>query len=572
MYPHPPLVNRIARTESIPPSIFPQHHANVSVPHGVYRTWDDISLMNAMSAVERGTASLRKSAEMYKIPLSTLHDHVSGKVAYGARSGPNPYLTNEEEEELASFLIQVATIGYPHTKTQVLAVVQQIIDGKGIKTTITNGWWERFCHRHPNITLRAAVPLSLARAMATDVGVINEYFNMLEKCLSENKIVDKPGLIFNCDETGLPLNPTCQKVVDRVGAKNPSYITSGNRSQITVLACSCAAGFTIPPFVIFDRKTLNPKLTVGEVPGTLYGLSHNGWMNSELFFHWFKYHFLQYAPQTRPLILLLDGHSSYYCPAVIRSAAESSVVIFALPPHTTHIVQPLDKGCFSPLKAAWRQVCHDYCSKNPGKTVTRYEFNHLFSDAWFKSMTATNIISSFKSTGICPFDRSAIKLPGKEKVVSSSFKPESLAQKTGLAFIPLYSPLRKPTEGLKFSTCPAFDLDASSDSSTGDENCNHQDFSFESAPLRRATSVSNFLIPPLPPNKIPTVRGKSPGCVLTSLQNIENLNEKERKKKEAEEKKQERKMERLKKKELKVELAREKAEKKGKKLEAKQGV
>ena len=188
--------------------------------------------------------------------------------------------------------------------------------------------------------MRSAVPLALARAVATDSAVISKYFDTLEECLQENKILNKPAVFFNCDETGMPLNPTCHKVIDKIGAKKPSYITGWTRSQISVLACSCAAGFVIPPFVIWDRKTLNPKLTEGEVPGTLYGLSHNGWMNSDLFFYWFNNHFLQYAPQTRPLILLLDGHSSHYCPAFIKLAA---IIVFGLPPHTTHIAQPLDK-------------------------------------------------------------------------------------------------------------------------------------------------------------------------------------------------------------------------------------
>ena len=37
--------------------------------------------------------------------------------------------------------------------------------------------------------------------------------------------------------------------------------------------------------VIFDRKSMNPDLAEGEVPGTTYGLSPNGWMDSELLFN-----------------------------------------------------------------------------------------------------------------------------------------------------------------------------------------------------------------------------------------------------------------------------------------------
>ena len=516
------MLNRIVREQSAEPV---QHLCGARESRGQYRAWDGVGLMNAMAAVDNGI-SIRKAAEMYGVPRSTLHDHVSGKIAYGAKSGPSPYLTTEEEEELASFLIQTAKIGYPHTKAQVFSVVQQIIDSKGIKSTVSNGWWERFRGRHPNLTLRSAVPLALARAVATDSAVIDKYFDTLEECLRENQIMDKPSVIFNCDETGMPLNPTCHKVVDKVGAKNPSYITGGTRSQVSVLACSCAAGFVIPPFVIWDRKTLNPKLTDGEVPGTLYGLTHNGWMNSELFYHWFLNHFLQYAPQSRPMILLLDGHSSHYCPAFIKLAAEQSVIVFALPPHTTHFAQPLDKGCFSPLKTAWRQVCHEFRSKNPGRMITRYDFNQLFSLAWFKAMTAPNIISSFRATGICPFDRSAIKLPETEQVFST-FNPMSLAQKTGLAYIPLYSPVQSQSKSRSL------------------------------VPLRTATSVSNVLVPPLAPSKAPTM--KKSGKVLTSRENVERITEKEKKKQDEIEKKEQRKRERLEKAELKKKLREERA-------------
>ena len=79
-------------------------------------------------------------------------------------------------------------------------------------------------------------------------------------------------------------------VVAAVGSKNPHHIVGGTKSQITVLACTSAGGSSMPPFVIFNRKTLSPSLTVGEVPGTLYGLSGSGWIDSEFFLDWFHQH------------------------------------------------------------------------------------------------------------------------------------------------------------------------------------------------------------------------------------------------------------------------------------------
>ena len=156
------------------------------------------------------------------------------------------------------------------------------------------------------------------------------------------------------DESGMPLDPKPPKVVVERG-RAACTMGSGNKSQVTIVGCVNAVGLCIPPMVIWDRKTLSPQLTIGEVPGTIYGLSGSGWMDQELFDRWFSNHFLRYAPSVRPLLLLLDGHSSY-CPDTIRLAAQHQVIVFALPPHTTHLTQPLDRGCFGPLKAAWRKV------------------------------------------------------------------------------------------------------------------------------------------------------------------------------------------------------------------------
>ena len=223
-----PLSKRIIRASSSQPPPF-SFSDSTSYGRGTYRSWDKTSMKQAVEAVEKGV-SVRKAAELYNVPRSTLHDKANGKTAEDARSGPQPYLSPEEEEELTSFLLQAAKIGYPYTRKQIIALVQQIVHNKGITTTITNGWWERFLKRHPQLTLRVAVPLSYARAMASDPEVIDRYFDLLEDCLQSNGLLNKAPCIFNCDETGVPLDPKCMKIVDKVGSKNPSYLTGGSKS------------------------------------------------------------------------------------------------------------------------------------------------------------------------------------------------------------------------------------------------------------------------------------------------------------------------------------------------------
>ena len=112
---------------------------------------------------------------------------------------------------------------------------------------------------------------------------------------------------------------------------------------------------------------LQADMTKGELPGTIYGLSSKGWTDQELFKVWFEFHFLHYAPPICPILFLMDGHSSHYCPDNSFLAAKEKVVLFTLPPNTIHLMQPLDKGCLGPLKNAWRKACHDFKAENPRK-------------------------------------------------------------------------------------------------------------------------------------------------------------------------------------------------------------
>ena len=77
--------------------------------------------------------------------------------------------------------------------------------------------------------------------------------------------------------------------------------------------------------------------------------------------------FLKHVPPVRPILILLDEHSSHYNPNVIREAAENGVIFFCLPPNITHVAQPLDVTPFHSLKSHWYNACEQYMSQHPGK-------------------------------------------------------------------------------------------------------------------------------------------------------------------------------------------------------------
>ena len=184
--------------------------------------------------------------------------------------------------------------------------------------------------------------------------------------------------------------------------------------------------------VILKKRPINRQLTNLEVPGTSYGLSPNEWMNWELFTSWFTVHFLQYGHRDRPLLLLMDGHSSHYSPATITFAAEKGMILFTMPPNTTHLMQPLDRACFSPLKMnAQREMCHQFRMNNPGRAITLYDFNSV-SWSMVQAMSMTNVLQLFKVTGIYPFNSTVYN--------AISSPPKTLMERTRLAYIQLCSP------------------------------------------------------------------------------------------------------------------------------------
>ena len=176
-----------------------------------------------------------------------------------------------------------------------------------------------------------------------------------------------------------------------------------------MVACINAIGQALPIFVMYDAKILNPGWMQGGVAGTNYAKNPNGWIDNDLFHIWIKDHFLPLAVSSRPLLLMLDGHSTHYQSSTVHYAKDYKIIMFCLPPHSTHASQPLDAAVFNPLKRNWNDAIHAFLSQNPGKVFTKYNFPPILKEAWENTMTAANICSGFRNAGIYPFNREKVQ-------------------------------------------------------------------------------------------------------------------------------------------------------------------
>ena len=132
---------------------------------------------------------------------------------------------------MVGFLVNCARIGFPRSRSEVIRIVQQVCDRWGVTCVVSHGWWERFCQRHPSICLRIPTTLSHVQVKGASPEAIGAYFDTLEET-SRNDLLDKPGQVFNMDETGVPLDPKSMKAIAEKGMKDPSYVSSGHRSLL----------------------------------------------------------------------------------------------------------------------------------------------------------------------------------------------------------------------------------------------------------------------------------------------------------------------------------------------------
>jgi hypothetical protein len=137
--------------------------------------------------------------------------------------------------------------------------------------------------------------------------------------------------------------------------------------------------------------------------GALALVTESGFMNSELFPEWLQ-HFTRHARPTKddPVLLILDNHVSHCTLAAVVFYREN-ITLLSLPPHSSHKLQPLDVGCFGPLKATYSQEVDNWLVTYPGKAVSLRHVAGLFRAAYTRTATIEKAEHAFAATGIYPY-------------------------------------------------------------------------------------------------------------------------------------------------------------------------
>jgi hypothetical protein len=138
-------------------------------------------------------------------------------------------------------------------------------------------------------------------------------------------------------------------------------------------------------------------------------VSDNGWTTNDLGIRWLQ-HFIKHTDHRvvgSRRLLIFDGHDSHRTAKFTNLCEENNIYTLSLPPHSSHLLQPLDVVYFSPLKRAYSHEI-DNLVGNHINHITKLEFLPAFQAAFYRAFTESNICASFQATGIVPFNPDAV--------------------------------------------------------------------------------------------------------------------------------------------------------------------
>lgn len=323
--------------------------------------------------------------------------------------------TEEQEHDLETFLITSSKMFYGLSNIDTRKLAYEMAEVNKIvcpEQWITNkmagkDWLYGFMKRHPNLSLRAAEGCSLARAISFNKHNVNVFFDNYEQLIKKYPELRDPTRIWNLDETKTETNQRPSRVIAQKGIKQVATAVSNEKGTlVTTVLIINAAGNSMPPAMVFPRVHFKTHMINGAPAGTL-GLAHqSGWMTTSNFVHVMQ-HFITFSGSSvnRKMLLICDNHESHLSIAAIELARANGVIILTVPPHCTHMMQPLDVGVMKPFKTFYNAAVDSRLSSNPGQTFGIYDVASCVGIAHGRALMPQTIINAFQKTGIFPVDR-----------------------------------------------------------------------------------------------------------------------------------------------------------------------
>lgn len=371
-------------------------------------------IQKAIRAIRVGEElNVPAASEVFEVNRRTLYRRLGGTTLSRVEAHEvHQRLTPAEENAIVKWCFSQDDIGFPPRLDMVKDMALHLEKKRiGVQPPpLGKNWVSRFLKRHPPLALKLSTQLERQRAYANDPDILRGYFVKLGGLIRQYGL--RPVQIFNMDEKGFMMGLAAKaKVLCRRGRRNPRVTHDGKRELVTVIETVGADGSVLSPFVINKGaghymgwyKNLTEK-----EKSYRFSYSPKGWTDDLLALEWLQEVFL---PETQlkcgdlPRLLIFDGHGSHITFEFVSKCFSHNILLLCLPAHSTHLLQPLDVGLFSPYQHFYGLAVDNYMRSGQNIAGIKKSIFILFlTEARQATFTTHNIRQSFSSTGIYPLN------------------------------------------------------------------------------------------------------------------------------------------------------------------------
>jgi hypothetical protein len=361
----------------------------------------------ALQAIKQdATISQRRAAAIYSVPQRTLSDRRAGRSSRADSAPKSRKLDNNEEEVIVKHILELVGRGFAPRLAAVADMANSLRTERNMGHVGVN-WPSTFVKRRPELQMSFNRKYDYKRALCEDPGTIQAWFRLVANMKAKYGIQDEDT--YNFDETGFMMGQISTGAVVTASERRgrPKAVQPGNREWTTVIQGINATGWAIPPFIIFKgRHHLSAWYKEEDLPQDwVIAVSDNGWTTNKLGLQWLK-HFDEHTKKRvigSHRLLVIDGHESHDSLQFQQYCKDNKIITICMPPHSSHLLQPLDVGCFAPLKKAYGRQAEDLM-RNRITHITKLEFLPCFKRAFDAAITPSNIQGGFRGAGLVPFD------------------------------------------------------------------------------------------------------------------------------------------------------------------------
>ena len=351
--------------------------------------------------------SIRKLSKVYNVPRSTLQSRLHGIQPIHETRSLKRALSSVEEQSLVQWILDLASRGFPPHIIDVRRMADTLRAARGQNPPpppLGRCWAQRFINAQPELKMRWSRKFHSQRALCEDPVTIQEWFKLVQDTRERYGILDEDT--YNFDETGFQIGvaSTSKVVTGSETVGRARAIQPGDREWVTVIECVCARGWAIPPFVILQGRVHQAAWYSNLPADWIVAVSDNGWTNNDLGLTWIQHFHRSTQSVTRGAyrLLILDGHDSHATPKFDLFCAQNQIITLCMPPHTSHLLQPLDLGCYSPLKHAYGNEVLQLARERIFH-VDKVDFLSMYQAIRPSVFSQKNIQAGFQAASLIPY-------------------------------------------------------------------------------------------------------------------------------------------------------------------------